>query len=86
MVYGNHMSATALKTTVYLDPADYDRLKRIATDGGATPAALIREAVAEYVRRHGRKRKPRSLGAGHSGRADLSERADDLLRGMGRTR
>ena len=37
------------KTTVYLDPADYRALKRIAARKKRQPAQLVREAVAEYV-------------------------------------
>jgi hypothetical protein len=70
------------KTTVYLDPADLRRLKILAREQDRSTAELIREAVAEYARRHAPARRPRSLGAGHSGRGDLSERAEDLLRGM----
>jgi Ribbon-helix-helix protein, copG family len=72
------------RTTVYLDRADYERLKVIARARRCPPAALIREAVSEYARRHGRRRLPRSVGAGRSGRGDLSERAEELLAGMGR--
>lgn len=72
------------KTTVYLDPVDYRRLKAIARAQGRSPAALVREAVAEFARRHGRHGLPRSVGAGRSGRGDLSERAEELLGGMGR--
>lgn len=79
----NHMSAVT-KTTVYLDEADYRRLKAIAREMGRTPAELVRAAVAEYATRHERKRRPRTIGLGHSGRRDLSERAEELLAGMGR--
>jgi hypothetical protein len=44
----------------------------------------VREAVAEYARRHARVPAPRTLGAGRSGRPDLGERAEELLGGMGR--
>jgi hypothetical protein len=44
----------------------------------------VREAVAEYVTRHGGSPLPKSLGAGASGRDDLGERAEALLGGMGR--
>jgi len=47
---------------------------------------LIREAVAEYNARHATRRTPRSIGRFASGRRDLSERAEDLLGGMGRSR
>jgi hypothetical protein len=44
----------------------------------------LRKAVAELVAREAKARRPRSLGAGRSGRGDLSERAEELLKGMGR--
>jgi predicted transcriptional regulator len=74
------------KTTVYLDAADYRALKRIAARRKRQPAELVREAVAEYAARHEPRRPARSVGAFASGRRDLSERAEDLLKGMGRSR
>ncbi|PYR38991.1 MAG: hypothetical protein DMF89_27015 [Acidobacteria bacterium] len=76
----------AQKTTVYLDPSEYQRLRRLARARGCAPAMLIREAVAEYNARHATRRTPRSIGRFASGRRDLSERAEDLLGGMGRSR
>ena len=70
------------KTTLYLDGADYRRLKRIAQARKVAPAALVREAVAEYVARHGARPLPKSLGAGDSGQDDLGERAEEFLAGM----
>lgn len=78
-IYGNHMD----KTTLYLDGGDYRKLKRIAASRKQAPAALVREAVAEYVARHGDTPLPRSIGAGASGRSDLGERAEAFLAGMG---
>jgi len=80
------MSEVLTKTTVYLPEGDYRRLKSIARERKRTAAQLVREAVAEYALKHGRKAKPRSLGAGRSGRGDLSERAEELLAGLGRRR
>jgi predicted transcriptional regulator len=74
------------KTTLYLDGADYRRLKKIAQARKVAPASLVREAVAEYVARHGARALPKSLGAGDSGRRDLGERAEDLLAGLGTVR
>ena len=74
------------KTPGYLDPADYRALKRIAARKKRQPAELVREAVAEYAARHEPRRAARSVGAFASGRRDLSERAEDLLKGMGRAR
>jgi hypothetical protein len=72
------------KTTLYLPQADYERLKAIARREGRATAELVREAVVEYAARRGTRRLPRSIGTGHSGRGDLSERAEQLLKGMGR--
>jgi predicted transcriptional regulator len=76
----------AAKTTVYLDPGDYERLKMIARRRRQSPAALLRDAVREYTDRHDVRRGPRSIGAGRSGTGTLSERAEQLLKGMGRRR
>jgi hypothetical protein len=75
--------ATPLKTTVYLDAEQYERIKEIARAEKRAPAELVREAVAEYAERKRARRRPRSIGAGHSGRSDVAERAEELLSGMG---
>jgi hypothetical protein len=72
------------KTTVYLNDDDYRALKRIAQRAGRPPAELVREAVAEYAVQHARRGRARSVGAFTSRRRDVSERAEDLLGGMGR--
>lgn len=77
-----HMAIT--RTTVYLDASDYRRLKTLARAEGRSAAELVREAVSEYARRQTDRPLPRSVAAGHSGREDLSERAEELLAGMGR--
>jgi hypothetical protein len=75
------------KTTVYLSEPEYRALKALARKRGCPAAELVREAVCEYARRQQPpKRLPRSLGAGRSGRGDLSECAEELLEGMGRDR
>ena len=74
------------KTTVYLDTADYRRLKSLARTKGRTPADLVREAIAAYVSAEQPKRRPRSIGAGRSRTGDIAERAEELLAGMGRGR
>lgn len=76
------MSTT--KTTVYLDADVYRRLQALAREHQRPTAELVREAVAEYALRHALKRRPRSVGAGRSGRRDLGERAEALLERMGR--
>ena len=76
--------AETLKTTVYLDPHDYRRLKAIARARGCAPAQLVREAVARYAASESPVRRARSVGAGNSRKGDLSERAEDLLAGLKR--
>jgi hypothetical protein len=77
------MSKTT-KTTVYLDDADYRSLKGIAKKQGRTTAMVVREAIAQYVVAQSVTTRPTSLGAGRSRRHDLSERAEQLLSGLGR--
>jgi predicted transcriptional regulator len=74
------------KTTLYLDSENYRRLKRVAYRRRIAPAALVREAIAEYVARHDTVRVARSIAAARSGRADLGERAEEYLAGFGTTR
>ncbi len=74
------------KTTVYLDEETYRRLKQIARGRGQAPAAMVREAVAEYTVRHAPRQKARSVGAFKSGRRDLGQRAEALLAGLGADR
>jgi len=76
---------SSMKTTVYLDTADYRRLKTIAREAGRAPAELVREAVSEYARRHGRRRLPKSLGEGRGKNDDGGVRAEELLAGFGRS-
>ncbi len=73
-----------IKTTVYLDAADYERLKRMARAEGRTAAELVQAAVAEYARRQPDGVRPRSLRAGRSRQGDLAERAEELLDDLGR--
>jgi predicted transcriptional regulator len=81
---GSSADDPVTKTTVYLDAGDYQRLKALARAEGRTAAELVREAVAEYARRRSKVLRPRSLGAGRSRKGDLSERAEELLDGLGR--
>ena len=72
-----------MKTTVYLDAADYRRLKGLAESEGRSAAELIRAAVSEYTERRAPRAFPSSLGMGRSGDGCLSERAEELLDGIG---
>lgn len=70
------------KTTVYLDDRVFRKLRSLAEATGRPQAVLIREALARYAASPA-KRPPRSIGLGRSGTRDLSDRAEDLLKGFG---
>lgn len=78
------MEKPPIRTTLYLCEEDYEELKRLARKQGRPAAELVREAIAEYTASRSRRRAPRSLAAGASKRGDLSEKAEELLNGMGR--
>ena len=71
------------KTTVYLDADVYRRLQELARTQGRPAAQCVREAVDEYTVAHSKHVRPKSIGAGHSRRGDISVRAESLLAGMG---
>jgi Arc/MetJ-type ribon-helix-helix transcriptional regulator len=75
-----------VKTTVYLNAADYRKLKSLATDQRRSAAELVREAVAEYTARATQRRWPRSIGMGDSGVCNLAERYEDMMDGFGSER
>ena len=65
------------RTTVKL-PDDLDaRLRHEASRRGMTLAELTREAIESHL---GGRRRLRAAGAGHSGRDDISERIEEILR------
>ena len=84
-IYGYHIMKPA-KTTVYLDADDYRRIKAMARAQGRPAADLVREAVSVYAHAQPMTARPTSIAAGRSGRADLSERTNELLEGMGLNR
>ena len=68
-----------IRTTVYLNAADYRKLKSLATDQGRSAAELVREAVAEYTARVTRRPWPRSIGIVDSGDPDFAANHEDHL-------
>ena len=72
-----------IKTTVYLDAAEYRRLKSLAVEQGRSAAELVREAVAEYTARVTVRPWPRSIGMGDSGDPDFAANYEDYLDGFG---
>jgi hypothetical protein len=71
---------------VYLEGVAYAQLKRLARARKQTPAALVREAIAEYTARHAPRRKARSVAGFASGKPDLGSRSEALLKGFGEDR
>jgi hypothetical protein len=49
--------AKTQKTMIYLGEAEHTRLKYLALDERVSMAELIRRAVDEYLKRHGKARK-----------------------------
>ncbi len=72
-----------IKTTVYLNAADYRKLKSLAAEKGRSTAELVREAVAEYATRSTERPWPRSIGMGDSGDPHFAENYEDYLDGFG---
>lgn len=63
------------KTTVYFTDEELYRLARIAAEENRSQAAVVRDAVTEYVSRKEPERRFESFGAGDSSAG--SPRADD---------
>ena len=75
--------ATMLRTTIYLDKDVALAIRQLADREQRSQAELIREALRRYLKQVGKRReppKPSGIGAYRSGRHDVSERAEELLR------
>jgi predicted transcriptional regulator len=71
------MLAYMKRTTVKL-PDDLDaRLRHEAARRGTTVSEVTREAISRHL--GGAERRLGAAGAGHSGRADISERIEEIL-------
>lgn len=76
------MSVHMLRTTVYLDENNESELRILARKTGISRAALIREALSNYVAKARSKsdvQLPPGVGRYSSSRDDVSERTDVLL-------
>lgn len=76
------------RTTIFLDERLLKRAKQTARAEGRSFAALVREALAQYVaaQRGPGVRLPSITGAYDSGVADTAECAEELLEGLVRER
>ena len=72
------------KTTLYLGEEELALLKQASQQEGVSQGAILTRALKSYFR--SRSRRAKSIGAGRSGRGDLSERAEELLEDMGEAR
>ncbi len=71
-----------IRTTVYVDEDVAVALRHRAAVEGRSQAELIREALRRYVEEVEHSERPPIIGMGRhrSGRADVSDRAEELLR------
>lgn len=72
-----------IKTTVYLNAADYRRLKSLAEEQDRSAAELVREAVSAYAARARQRTRPRCIGIADSGDPHFAERSEELLDDFG---
>lgn len=73
------------KLTVCLNEASVRAIRRLAVERRSTQSQIVREALAHYLRRSGRP-PAKGIGAYSSGRTDVSERAEELMRLAARQR
>jgi hypothetical protein len=68
------------RTTVFLDPTLLKRAKQYANARGKSLAAVVREAVAQYINAPARPPGvPRVAGQFASDHSDTAERVDEFL-------
>jgi len=67
------------RTTLFIEESMERDLRALAGRLGKSAAALVRQAVGEFLVSQQREMKLGFLGAGHSGRSDIAERHEELL-------
>jgi len=75
-----------VKTTIYLDPEVALTLRQLAAVQGRSQAEIIRDAIQAYTSKTAARPRPKGIGAYQSGRTDVSERAEELMRRAARSR
>lgn len=68
-----------VKTTLYLEETIAHALEELASEEGLSQGEVIREALLIYKSQQVRP-APKGIGGYRSGRSDISEKADALLR------
>jgi hypothetical protein len=74
-----------VKTTLLLEEETVKALHQLATSQGKREGDIIRDALAVYAPEVSRP-LPKGIGAYRSGRSDVSEKAEELLRDAARQR
>lgn len=74
-----------VKTTVYLDEGTDRTLKQLARAQGRSQAEIIREALAVHATQASLP-SPKGIGAYRSGRSDVAEKAEEILRQAARAK
>jgi len=69
------------RTTIFIEPQIERELQAMARRSGRPMAAIVREAVAQYVAadKESRPARPGFVASGRSGRSDIAERHEELL-------
>ena len=72
---------TLKRTTIFANEETLTALRAIARERGLSLAEAVRQALAAFVAKHRRRRKPLSIiGIGRSGRKNVADRAEEFLR------
>jgi len=71
-----------LRTTIYLDDEIALAIRQLAETQKRSQAEIIRDALRKYIKQTKRQGRPTLSGVGayRSGRSDVSEKAEELLR------
>lgn len=75
--------SSKVKTTIYLEDAEYRRLKRIAERERTSAAELIRAAVSDFLARHQPAGLPEWVGMLEADPTLASTEEEELLDGLG---
>ncbi len=67
-----------VETTISIEPEIMQIVHQLADEQGCTQAEVIREALKNYTQNISRP-KPKGIGRFHSGRSDISEKAEELM-------
>ncbi len=76
-----------LRTTVYLNEEEVLIIRKLSSIRKKSQAELIRDAIAKYVESSKKELQlalPPGVGAYNSGRSDISQNADEILRNAAR--